>query len=46
MSIPRPYVPLDDRGERLAMGLRPLKEPRWLEVDEASGELLEVVKRF
>jgi dimethylamine monooxygenase subunit A len=29
-----PYVPLDERGWRLAMGMRPLEESAWLEVDE------------
>ncbi len=28
-----PYVPVDARGWRLHMGLRPLDESRWLEVD-------------
>jgi dimethylamine monooxygenase subunit A len=30
----RPYLPLDPRGFRLAMGLRPLELSRWLEIDE------------
>jgi hypothetical protein len=29
-----PYVPLEEKGWRLAMGLRPLDMDRWLEVDE------------
>jgi hypothetical protein len=29
------YVPLDERGWRLSVGLRPLDESRWLEVDGA-----------
>ncbi len=33
MAKPMPYVPLDERGWRLAMGLRPLQEAKWLEVD-------------
>jgi len=28
-----PYVPLDPKGWRMAMGLRPLDETKWLEVD-------------
>ena len=31
---PTPYVPLDARGWRLAMGLRPLDLASWLEVDD------------
>ncbi|MGH9019418.1 MAG: heme-dependent oxidative N-demethylase family protein [Acidimicrobiales bacterium] len=34
MSEPIDYVPLDERGFRLAMGLRPLDVARWLEVDD------------
>jgi len=34
------YVPLDARGWRLSMGLRPLEESRWLEVDERRDEEL------
>lgn len=33
MSEPVDYVPLDERGWRLAVGLRPLEIARWLEVD-------------
>lgn len=29
-----PYLPIDAKGWRLHMGLRPLEESRWLEVDE------------
>lgn len=29
-----PFIPLDKKGWRLAMGLRPLEEARWFEVDE------------
>jgi dimethylamine monooxygenase subunit A len=35
-----PYVPLDARGWRLAMGLRPLELAAWLEVDEHYEEEL------
>lgn len=38
MSGPTPYVPLDERGWRLAMGLRPLDLSRWLEVDRHRDE--------
>jgi dimethylamine monooxygenase subunit A len=31
-----PYVPLDERGFRLAMGLRPLDLARWFERDESA----------
>ncbi len=35
-----PYVPLDAKGWRMAMGLRPLDPSRWLEVDaHRDGEL-------
>ncbi len=34
------YLPLDGRGWRLAMGLRPLKEGDWLEVDERRDDEL------
>ena len=34
------YVPLDARGWRLAMGLRPLAPQNWLEVDERRDEEL------
>ncbi|MHB1209951.1 MAG: heme-dependent oxidative N-demethylase family protein [Acidimicrobiales bacterium] len=34
------YVPLDARGWRLAMGLRPLEESKWLEVDPRRDEEL------
>jgi hypothetical protein len=35
-----PYIPLDNKGWRLAMGLRPLEESRWFEVDEHREEEL------
>lgn len=34
MNGPIPYVPLDAKGWRLAMGLRPLDLANWLEFDE------------
>jgi dimethylamine monooxygenase subunit A len=35
-----PYVPLEPKGWRMAMGLRPLDLERWLEVDERRDEEL------
>lgn len=35
-----PYIPLDARGWRLAMGLRPLEVSRWLEIDHLRSEEL------
>lgn len=29
-----PYVPIDERGWRMSMGLRPLEISRWIEIDE------------
>jgi hypothetical protein len=40
MTTSFPYVPLDDKGWRLAMGLRPLDLATWLEVDERYEEEL------
>jgi dimethylamine monooxygenase subunit A len=37
-----PYVPLDPKGWRLSMGLRPLDLEQWLEVDEHRDEELEL----
>jgi hypothetical protein len=34
------YIPLDARGWRLAMGLRPLEESKWIEVDAHRDEEL------
>lgn len=34
------YVPLDDRGWRMAMGLRPLEEDQWLEFDHRRDDEL------
>jgi hypothetical protein len=36
-----PYVPLEAKGWRMAMGLRPLDRDRWLEVDERRDVELE-----
>jgi hypothetical protein len=38
--MPIPYVPLDARGWRMAMGLRPLEISRWLEIDAHRPEEL------
>ena len=40
VSVTFPYVPLDARGWRLAMGLRPLDLTQWLERDEHVDEEL------
>ncbi len=40
MSSAFAYVPLDPKGWRLAMGLRPLDLAQWLEVDEHRDEEL------
>ncbi len=37
-----PYIPLEPRGWRMAMGLRPLDPSKWLEVDASRGEELEL----
>jgi predicted SnoaL-like aldol condensation-catalyzing enzyme len=36
-----PYVPLEPKGWRMAMGLRPLDPAQWLEVDEHRDDELE-----
>jgi hypothetical protein len=41
-----PYVPLEAKGWRMAMGLRPLDMDRWLEVDEHRGEELELKREL
>jgi hypothetical protein len=41
-----PYVPLDERGWRLAMGLRPLDLANWLEVDDRREEELSLKTRL
>jgi hypothetical protein len=38
MTMPIPYVPVDDRGWRMAIGLRPLDLAHWLEVDDRRDE--------
>ena len=35
-----PYLPIDPKGFRMAMGLRPLDLSKWLEVDEHRGDEL------
>jgi len=35
-----PYVPVDEKGWRLTMGLRPLDDDQWLEIDESSADVL------
>ena len=34
------YIPIDQKGWRLAMGLRPLEASKWLEVDGHRDEEL------
>ena len=41
-----PYVPLDARGWRLSMGLRPLESAAWLEVDEKFRDELDLKTRL
>ena len=41
-----PYVPLDARGWRMAMGLRPLEMARWLEIDARRDEELALKSRL
>jgi hypothetical protein len=41
-----PYVPVDERGWRLAMGLRPLDLTQWLEVDDRRDEELALKSRL
>jgi dimethylamine monooxygenase subunit A len=41
-----PYVPVENRPWRLAMGLRPLAVPRWLEVDGRRAEELALKRRL
>jgi hypothetical protein len=42
MTTSFPYVPLDAKGWRLAMGLRPLDLATWLEIDERYEEELAI----
>jgi len=46
MSFAPRYVPLDSKGWRLAMGLRPLDLAQWLEVDEHRDEELALKSRL
>ena len=41
-----PYVPVDVRGWRLSMGLRPLESAAWLEIDEQFHEELDLKSRL
>src|ERR1700735_1302141 len=41
-----PYVPVDPRGWRLSMGLRPLENAAWLEIDEHFKEELATKARL
>lgn len=41
-----PYVPVDVRGWRLSMGLRPLESAAWLEIDEHFDEELDLKRRL
>jgi len=41
-----PYVPLDRRGWHLAMGLRPLDESKWFEVDARRDSELVLKKKL
>jgi hypothetical protein len=41
-----PYVPLEEKGWRMAMGLRPLDMDRWLEVDENRDVEIEEKRRL
>jgi hypothetical protein len=41
-----PYIPLETKGWRMAMGLRPLDLDHWLEVDERRGDELEQKRRL
>jgi dimethylamine monooxygenase subunit A len=41
-----PYVPLEPKGWRMAMGLRPLDLTRWLEVDERRSDELELKREL
>ena len=41
-----PYVPLEPKGWRMAMGLRPLELERWLEVDARREDELEQKRRL
>ncbi|MGA7833893.1 MAG: DUF3445 domain-containing protein [Acidimicrobiales bacterium] len=42
MTASIPYVPIDPRGFRLAMGMRPLNLATWLELDERRDDELEL----
>lgn len=46
MTSDFPYVPVDARGWRLSMGLRPLEIAAWLEIDEHFQEELALKSRL
>ncbi len=46
MTALPPYVPLDGKPWRLAMGLRPLPVERWLEVDASRSTELDLKERL
>jgi hypothetical protein len=41
-----PYIPLDNKGWRMAMGLRPLDLANWLEVDHNRSAELELKRQL
>jgi len=41
-----PYLPIDPKGFRMAMGLRPLEPSKWLEVDEHREQELALKRRL
>jgi hypothetical protein len=41
-----PYIPLEPKGWRMAMGLRPLDLTKWLEVDASRDEELELKREL
>ncbi|MEO9180742.1 MAG: DUF3445 domain-containing protein [Acidimicrobiales bacterium] len=41
-----PYLPLEPKGWRMTMGLRPLEPSKWLEVDASRGEELELKRQL
>jgi hypothetical protein len=46
VTAPFPYVPIDPRGWRLAMGMRPLDLGSWLELDERRADELDLKSRL
>lgn len=45
-SSPFPYIPLEPKGWRMAMGLRPLDLSKWLEVDALRDEELALKRQL